>query len=170
MANVTTEQLAQLLVGIARAQQAIIEAVDGQRPGFKMNYFDAAVERAAKLRNTQHTGTLEDFPARVLMQTQRRGGPDVGQLTKELEALLSGQPPPAAPAVARTVVAIPAAPRPAAPPAAAPTPVAPAVAAAAASPAAAPPAAAPAPRPQPAAPVASAAAPAAESNNDLDMT
>ena len=162
MANVTTEQLAQLLVGIARAQQAIIEAVDGQRPGFKMNYFDAAVERAAKLRNTQHTGTLEDFPARVLMQTQRRGGPDVGQLTKELEALLSGQPPPAAPAVARTVVAIPAAPRPAAPPAAAPTPVAPAVAAA--------PPAAPAPRPQPAASVAPAAAPAAESNNDLDMT
>ncbi|MGH8618800.1 MAG: hypothetical protein ACREUW_14000, partial [Burkholderiales bacterium] len=110
MANVTTEQLAQLLVGIARAQQAIVEAVDGQRPGFKMNYFDAAIERAAKLRNTLHTVTLEDFPARVLMQTQRRGGPDVVQLAKELEALLSGQPlaPAAAPAA-------PAAPRPAAP-------------------------------------------------------
>jgi hypothetical protein len=160
MADVTTEQLAQLLIGIARAQQAIIEAVDGQRAGFKMNYSDAAIERAAKLRNTQHTVTLEDFPARVLMQTQRRGGPDIEQLTKDLAALLAGQPlqPAAAPATPRPAAA---APRPATP---APAP----------APAAAAPAAPPAPRPQPAAAPAPAAPPAAapapKSDNDLDMT
>jgi len=166
MTDVTTAQLAQLLVGIARAQQAIIEAVDGQRAGFKMNYSDAAIERAAKLRNTQHTVTLEDFPARVLMQTQRRGGPDIEQLTKDLTALLAGQPlqpaaAPAAQAAPRPAAVAPAAPRPA--------PAAPVPAAAAA------PAAPPAPRPQPAAPAAAPApvpapAPAPKSDNDLDMT
>jgi hypothetical protein len=157
MANVTTEQLLQLLIGVARTQQAIVDAVEGQRAGFKMNYFDAALERTAKLRNMQHAATLQDFAARVLMQCQRRTGPDEAQLLKELEAMLSGVPvaPPAP-------VAAPAAPRPAA---------------AAPAPAAAAPAARPAPAPAPSAPAAAVAppaakpaAPAAQSDDDLDMT
>jgi hypothetical protein len=162
MANVTTEQLLQLLIGVARTQQAIVDAVEGQRAGFKMNYFDAALERTAKLRNMQHAATLQDFAARVLMQCQRRTGPDEAQLLKELEAMLSGVPV-AAPAAA------PAAPRPAA--------AAPASAAPAARPAPAPSAPAPTPAPAPSAPAAAAAppaarpaAPAAHSDDDLDMT
>ena len=35
MADITTHQLAELLIGIARAQQAIVEAAESQRAGFK---------------------------------------------------------------------------------------------------------------------------------------
>jgi hypothetical protein len=164
MANVTTEQLLQLLIGVARTQQAVIDAVEGQRAGFKMNYFDAALERTAKLRNMQHAATLQDFAARVLMQCQRRTGPDEAQLLKELEAMLSGVPvaapaPAAAPAVPRPSAAAPA------PAAAAPVPR-PAPSAPAAVPAPAPAAAVAAAAP----PAAKPAAPAAQSDDDLDMT
>jgi hypothetical protein len=162
MANVTTEQLVQLLIGVARTQQAIVDAVEGQRAGFKMNYFDAALERTAKLRNMQHAATLQDFAARVLMQCQRRTGPDEDQLLKELEALLSGKP--VAPAAA------PAAPRPAAAPLAPrAAPAAPPVSAAAPAPRPAPPPAAPAAVPA-APPAAAPAASAARGDDDLDMT
>jgi hypothetical protein len=138
--NVTTQQLAELLIGIARSQQAIIDAIDAQKAGFKGTYLSPALDSVAKIRSTNRAPSLQEFPARVLSQCQSRIGPNLEQVVKDLEALLSGH------------VAVPAGVSPAA-----------ARAAAAAPPAVAAPAAAVPAAPAPAAPVASA-------DDDLDMT
>jgi len=52
----------------------------------------------AKLRSTGRAPSLLDFPARVLVQCQGRSGPNVEQIARDLEALLSGVAAPAAPA------------------------------------------------------------------------
>ena len=91
MVNISSQQLAELLVGVARAQQAVVEAVESQRAGFK-GHLAAALQTAARNRNPGHTPTLMDFPARVLLAHQGRAGPDVEQITRDLEALLSQQP------------------------------------------------------------------------------
>ena len=91
MANITSQQLAELLVGIARAQQAIIEAAESQRAGFK-GHLAPALQSAARNRNTGHIPTLSDLPARILLAHQGRSGPDVAQITRELDGLLGQQP------------------------------------------------------------------------------
>ncbi|HET9405220.1 MAG TPA: hypothetical protein VFO57_11630 [Burkholderiales bacterium] len=99
MANITTQQLAEIIIGVARSQQAIIDAVDSQKTGFKGSHLAPALDNAAKSRVTTRPLTLQEFPARVLLQCMGRAGPNVEQLTRDLEALLSGQTvTPAAPA------------------------------------------------------------------------
>ncbi len=99
MANVTTKQLAELLIGIARAQQAMIDAIESQRAGYKLTHLAPVLTTAAKIRNTGHVPTLMDFPARILLAHQGRNPPDLAQVLRDLEALLSGRPiAPAAPA------------------------------------------------------------------------
>jgi hypothetical protein len=103
MGNLTTQQLAELLVGIARAQQTIIDAVENMKAGFKGNHLAPALTAAAKLRVIDHLPTLTDFPARVLLQCQSRNGPDPAQVLRDLEAILTrhagGGVSPTAPAV-----------------------------------------------------------------------
>jgi hypothetical protein len=96
MANITTQQLAELIVGVARTQQAIVEAMESQKAGFKGSHFTSALDNAAKIRVTNRPLTLQELPARALMQCMGRAGPNIEQLTRDLEALLSGQPPAAA--------------------------------------------------------------------------
>jgi hypothetical protein len=160
--SITTQQLAELLIGVARSQQAIIDAVEGLKAGFKGTYMSPALDSVAKIRSTGRAVTLQDFPARVLVQCQGRAGPNLEQIVKDLEDLLAGKittPSAIAPATARAAAA---APRPAAPaapalaPTAAPQPVA------TPAPAASAPAPAGAPAPKPAAP--------GGADNDLDMT
>ena len=91
MANLTTQQLAELLVGIARAQQAIVEAAESQKAGFR-SHLAPALQTAARNRNTGHAPTLMDFPARVLLAYQGRNPPDAAQVVRDLEALLTQQP------------------------------------------------------------------------------
>jgi hypothetical protein len=181
--TITTQQLAEILIGVARSQQAIIDAIESMKAGFKGTYLGPALDSVAKIRSTGRPLTLQEFPARVLVQCQGRAGPNIEQVVKDLEDLLSGKvttPSAVAPATARAAAAAPPA-APAAPAraAAAPQPAAaaPAVAAApatkpAAAPAAAPPAALAAPAPAVAAAPAAkpSAAPAVGGDNDLDMT
>lgn len=96
MQTLTTQQVAELLVGIARAQQAVIDAIEGQRPGFKGKYLTTTLTTAARIRNTAHVATLADLPARVLLAYQSRNPPDAAQVQRDLEALLAA--PAAAPA------------------------------------------------------------------------
>lgn len=106
--NVTTQQLAELLIGIARSQQAVIDAIDAQKPGFKATYLTPALDSVAKIRSTNRAPSLQEFPARVLSQCQSRGGPNLEQVMKDLEALLSGQvavPDAVAPATLRAAAA-----------------------------------------------------------------
>ena len=85
--NVTTQQLAELLIGIARSQQAIIDAIEAQKAGFKGTYLSPALDAVAKIRSTNRAPSLQEFPARVLSQCQSRVGPNLEQVVKDLEAL-----------------------------------------------------------------------------------
>ena len=99
--NLTTQQLAEVLIGIARSQQAIIDAIESSKAGFKGTYLGPALDSAAKIRSTGRPLTLLELPARVLLQCQGRAGPNTEQIVKDLEALLSDRPvAPAAPSQA----------------------------------------------------------------------
>jgi hypothetical protein len=108
MATLTTQQLAELLIGIARSQQAVIDAIESQRTGYKLTHLAPVLTTAAKIRNTIHAPTLMDFPSRVLLAHQGRNPPDVAQVLRDLEALLSGRPIPVAAPGAPGEVAAPA--------------------------------------------------------------
>ena len=106
--NLTTHQLAEILIGIARSQQALIEAIESMKAGFKGTYFAPALDSVAKVRATGRPLLLQEFPARVLLQCQGRAGPNVEQIVRDLEALLAGPqaaPSAVAPAIARAAAA-----------------------------------------------------------------
>ena len=108
--NLTAKQLAEILIGIARSQQAIIDAIESSKAGFKGTYLAPALDSTAKIRSTGRAPSLQDLPARVLLQCQGRVGPNVEQITKDLEALISGQvavPSAIAPAAARAAAGRP---------------------------------------------------------------
>jgi hypothetical protein len=88
MSNVTAHQLAELLLGVARCQQAIIDAMENSKAGFKATHFRPALEVASRIR-TNRAETLTDFPSRLLLQMLGRNGPDVEQVTKDLGELLA---------------------------------------------------------------------------------
>jgi len=124
--SITTQQLAEILIGVARSQQAIIDAVEGMKAGFKSTYLSPTLDSVAKIRSTGRPLTLQDYPARVLVQCQGRVGPNLEQMVKDLDDLLSGKistPSAVSPASARSAAAIAAA-IPAAAPASSPAPVA----------------------------------------------
>jgi len=127
--NLTTQQLAEILIGVARTQQAMIEAIESLKAGFKGTHLAPALESVAKIRSTGRPLSLQEFPARVLLQCQGRAGPNVEQMVKDLDELLSGKaltPSAVAPATARAAAAAAAA----APATSAPAPAAAAPAAA----------------------------------------
>ncbi len=111
--NVTTHQLAEILIGIARSQQAIIDAIESMKAGFKGTYLASTLDSVARIRSTGRPLMLQDYPARVLLQCQGRGGPNVAQIVRDLDALLSG-PVPAPAAVAPATARLAATPQPAA--------------------------------------------------------
>ena len=91
MSDVTTHQLAELLLGVARCQQAIIDAMENSKAGFKSTHFRPAIETAARIR-ANRAETLADFPSRLLLQMLGRIGPDVDQVAQDLEKLLATKP------------------------------------------------------------------------------
>jgi len=91
MSNITTQQLAELIIGVARSQQAIIDAMDSQKAGFKGSHLAPALSNAAKSRVTTRPLTLQEFPSRVLLQCMGRAGPNVEQIARDLDALLSDE-------------------------------------------------------------------------------
>jgi hypothetical protein len=121
--NLTTQQLAELLVGIARTQQAVIDAIESSKAGFKGTYLAPALDSVARIRSSRPL-SLQDLPARVLMQCQARAGPNIGQVVRDLEELLTGSVAAAAsgPAAARTAAAAAVQPAPAPRAAAGPPP------------------------------------------------
>ena len=88
--NLTTQQLAEILIGVARSQQALIEAIESMKAGFKGTYLAPALDSVAKIRATGRPLLLQEYPARVLLQCQGRAGPNVEQIVRDLDALLAG--------------------------------------------------------------------------------
>lgn len=112
MPNISTQQLAELLMGIARAQAATIQGIESAVTGARSTHIMPALQNVAHMHDRPDP-TLVDLPVRVLLSSLGRIGPDAANITRELDRLLGEAPPAAAP------VATPSpAPAPASPPAA----------------------------------------------------
>ena len=103
----TTQQLAELLIGIARAQSAVILGIESAMAGTKTQHILPQLQNLAHLRDHPEP-TLIDLPVRILLGTQGRVPPDPAAVVRDLERLFSGVAP--APAAAPAVAAPKAAP------------------------------------------------------------
>ena len=63
--NLTIEQLAELLAGIVRAQQAIIDGIESETAGFRNTHLLPKLNVAANLRLANVR--LLDLPSRILL-------------------------------------------------------------------------------------------------------
>ena len=61
-------QLAELLMGIAKAQAAIIDAVERAEPGFRNNHAVPMLTTAANVRAA--VPRIQDLPARILLRME----------------------------------------------------------------------------------------------------
>ena len=95
MATVTTEHMAELLLGIARAQLAIADAMESAKTGFKSTHLRGAVESAARIKVNRPV-TLADFPSRLLLQMLGRNAPTLEDVTHDLRGIIDAAPAPAA--------------------------------------------------------------------------
>lgn len=99
--TLTHEQLAELLAGIARSQQAIVDAMDRAQPGFRGTYLLPTLNVAANLRIPQTR--LLDLPSRILLRSQGRAPMDADTIQRALHEALEGSavvdPPPSLPTV-----------------------------------------------------------------------
>jgi hypothetical protein len=86
--NLSTEQLAELLAGIARSQQAIIDAVDSENGGWKNTHLLPKINTAANMRLA--IPRLQDVPSRILMRSQGRVPMDIASIVRMLNEATSG--------------------------------------------------------------------------------
>ena len=84
MQILSAQHLAELLIGIARAQASLVRALDNERRTIP------ALEHAARLHDRSEP-TLSDLPLRILLATLGRSGPDEAAIVKDLERLLAGR-------------------------------------------------------------------------------
>lgn len=103
--NISAAQLAELLAGIAKAQTAIIDAVERANGGWRSTHMSPMLSVAANMRAAEPR--LLDLPARVLLRYQGRPAVDIAWIATELEHLMEGKPLPAAPANAAAAMARP---------------------------------------------------------------
>lgn len=88
MLQISAQQLAELLSGIARAQGAVINGIDSAMAGSRTQHILPAMQNAAHLRDRPQP-TLVDLPLRILLSYQGRVGPDVAAIARDLERLCS---------------------------------------------------------------------------------
>jgi hypothetical protein len=94
--EISAQQLAELLLGIARTQAAIIHGLESEIAGVRSGHIIPALQNVAHLHDHPQP-TLTDLPVRVLLATLGRQVPDTAGLVRDLERLLGGEAP-AAPA------------------------------------------------------------------------
>ena len=83
--NMTPEQLAELLAGIARAQTAIIDAVERAEGGWRNAHLLPLLTVAANMRTADPR--LLDLPSRILLRAQGRGALDIAAIVADLNRL-----------------------------------------------------------------------------------
>jgi hypothetical protein len=87
MLQISAQQLAELLTGIARAQAAVVQGLESELAGVKSGRVIPAVQNVAHLRDHPQP-TLTDLPVRLLLASLGRlGAPDLAALAKDLERL-----------------------------------------------------------------------------------
>jgi hypothetical protein len=99
MAQPSTQQLAELLIGIARAQTALIHGLESAMAGVKTQHILPQLQNLAHLRDHPEP-TLIDLPVRILLTSQGRVPPDPAAVVRDLERLFAAPPAAAAPAPA----------------------------------------------------------------------
>jgi hypothetical protein len=82
------QQMAELLAGIAKANNAILDAMDRALPGFKVTHLAPVLNVAANTRSAEPR--LVDLPARVLLRYQGRAAVDVDAIRADLDRLTGG--------------------------------------------------------------------------------
>ena len=87
--EISAQQLAELLLGIARAQAAMIQGLENEMAGVRSGRIIPALQNVAHLRD-QPQPTLTDLPVRVLLGTLGRQVPDAASVVRDLERLLGG--------------------------------------------------------------------------------
>src|SRR4051812_3399718 len=87
--QISAQQLAELLLGIARAQAAIIQGLENEMAGVRSGRIIPALQNVAHMRDHPQP-TLTDLPVRVLLGTLGRQVPDAAALVRELERLFGG--------------------------------------------------------------------------------
>ena len=97
--NLSTEQIAELLAGIARSQQAIIDAIESENSGWRNIHLLPKLNTAANTRLA--TPRLVDIPSRILLRSQGRVAMDVATISRALAEATGSvasatNPPPAA--------------------------------------------------------------------------
>ncbi len=93
--NLSTEHLADILIGVARAQNAVIDAMEHASPGFRNTHALPLIALAANMRAGDPR--MIDLPSRILMRLQGRVALDNTAVKADLERLMSGKPAAAAP-------------------------------------------------------------------------
>lgn len=88
--EISAQQLAELLIGIARAQAAVINGLESAQPGTR-GHIVPAVQNVAHLRD-HPSPTLVDLPVRVLLSHLSRAVPDTEAIARELERLCMPAP------------------------------------------------------------------------------
>ena len=97
--QISAQQLAELLLGIARAQAAIIQGLESEMAGVRSGRIIPALQNVAHMRDHPQP-TLTDLPVRVLLGTLGRQVPDAAGLVRDIERLIGGGGESAAPAAA----------------------------------------------------------------------
>ena len=98
--EISLEYLADLVIGIAKAQTAVIDAMERANPGFRNTHAVPLLQIAANMRAGDPR--LIDLPARVLLRMQGRVALDNAAVVADLERLAKGGPPVPADASAAT--------------------------------------------------------------------
>jgi len=116
--NLNVEQIAELLAGIARSQQAIVDAIESENGGWRNTHLLPKLNTASNMRLA--TPRLIDIPSRILLRSQGRVPMDVPTIVRVIHEALgpsatatpAPQPPPtpatAAGGTAASVSAVPA--------------------------------------------------------------
>lgn len=94
--EITSEYLADLLIGIARAQNAVIDAVERANPGWRNTHVLPVLTVAANMRTGDPR--MIDLPSRILLRLQGRVALDNAAVKADLERLASGAPAAGSPA------------------------------------------------------------------------
>ena len=79
------QQLAELLSGIAKANNAILDAFERAHPGFKSSHLAPVLNVAANMRTAEPR--LVDLPARILLRYQGRAAVDIDVIRADLDRL-----------------------------------------------------------------------------------
>ncbi len=89
MLQISAQQLAELLTGIARAQAAVVQGLENELAGVRGGRIMPALQNVSHSRDRAQP-TLVDLPVRILIASMgRAGGADPAAIAKDLERLFA---------------------------------------------------------------------------------